>query len=387
MAKNYFFRTNESGKLTLVPNQTDESGNALEDLNVSASKSLRDKCPAGTVFVGDSLNKVTRSSSASYYYTTTNFRRLTPDCGEEILNSYKELSGKTDEEITKESSIKLIETIMGDETLKAPTSKEDGFFVTNDNWTLLVRNIKKHINTMIIGQTGCGKTTIVKRLCDKLGLKLYVFDMGSVIDPISSLLGVHRLEDGKSVFDYAEFTKAIQEPGTVILLDELSRASMAAENILFPCLDDRRKLTIEVAGSKDVREIKVNPDVTFIATANIGTEYTGTNSMDKALINRFFPLELNDIPKKEEIDVLVTRCGISSEDSSMIVKVANNIRALFGKDEISSSISIRETLQVAELVADGWNLGKAMEMIFLPIYEGTKSDGERSTVYKTISSY
>jgi hypothetical protein len=42
---------------------------------------------------------------------------------------------------------------------------------------------------------------------------------------------------------------------------------------------------------------------------------------------------------------------------------------------------------VAELVSDGWTLGNAMEMIYLPLFEGTKIDGERSTIYKTISSY
>ena len=71
----------------------------------------------------------------------------------------------------------------------------------------------------------------------------------------------------------------------------------------------------------------------------------------------------------------------------MIVKVANNIRSLYNKQEISSTLSIRETLMVANLVVDGWDLGKAMEMIYLPLYEGTTTDGERSTIYKTISSY
>jgi hypothetical protein len=71
----------------------------------------------------------------------------------------------------------------------------------------------------------------------------------------------------------------------------------------------------------------------------------------------------------------------------MIVKVANNIRNLSKKDEISSSLSIRETLMVANLVSDGWDLGKAMEMVYLPLYEGTKTEDERGSVYKTISTY
>lgn len=229
-------------------------------------------------------------------------------------------------------------------------------------------------------------TSVVKVLCDRLGLKLHIFDMGSMMDPISSLLGVHRLEDGGSIFDYAKFTQVIQEP-CVILLDELSRAPQSAMNILFPCLDDRRSLSIEIACGKGVREIKIHPEVTFIATANVGAEYSGTNSMDRALVNRFFTLELGYIPAKEESAVLSKRTGITKEASDMIVKVAGNIRNLASKQEVSSSPSIRETLMVAELVADGWTLGQAMQMVYLPLYEGTKSEGERGTIYKTLSSY
>lgn len=144
---------------------------------------------------------------------------------------------------------------------------------------------------MIIGPTGSGKTSCVKEVCSRMGIPLHVFDMGSMIDPISNLLGVHRLEDGKSIFDYAKFTKVIQEP-CVILLDELNRSSLGANNVLFPCLDDRRELNVEIACGKGVRSIKIHPEVTFIATANIGSEYTGTNMIDRALLNRFFLLNL-----------------------------------------------------------------------------------------------
>ena len=109
--------------------------------------------------------------------------------------------------------------------------------------------------------------------------------------------------------------------------------------------------------------------------------------MDRALVNRFFLLELGCIPVKEEVNVLVSRTGIDKTSAELIVKIANNIRSLCNKQEISVSLSIRETLMVAKLASDGWSLAKAMEMIYLPLYEGTKSDGERSTVYKTISSY
>lgn len=379
--KKYFFRSEEDkkGDIRVFPiaNQKDETGKDIDEtLHVSCSKTVRSayKAPAYFVATGLVLDK-----SGKFYRCSKDFKKIDPTTSD--ADEFEAISG-----VVLEKSKKFIDTILEDSRLKAPTSSGDGFYMSDEDWRLLVRNIKKHVNTMIIGPSGVGKTSCVKQACDRLGIPLHIFDMGSMIDPISSLLGVHRLEGGKSIFDYAKFTKVIQEP-CVILLDELNRASLACNNVLFPCLDDRRKLSIEIACGKGTREINVNPEVTFIATANIGSEYSGTQVMDKALVNRFFPLELGCIPTKEEEQVLVKRTGISLDKSQMIVKVANNIRNLSKKEEISSSLSIRETLMVANLVSDGWDLGKAMEMVYLPLYEGTKTENERGTVYKTISTY
>lgn len=379
--KNYFFRSEEiKGEIKVYPlsNQTDETGNKIDEtLLVSCSKTIRDSGKTPDYFVGSSL---TLSSTGKFYRCFGDFRHLDPNSPEAL--EMDTICG-TSYAKTKET---FIDTLRKDKTLHAPTSKDDGFYMSDDDWNLLIRNIKRHVNTMIIGPSGTGKTSCVKQACDKLGIPLHTFDMGSMIDPISSLLGVHRLEDGESIFDYAKFTQVIQEP-CVILLDELNRASLACNNVLFPCLDDRRKLSIEIACGKGIREIKVHPEVTFIATANIGSEYSGTQIMDKALVNRFFPLELGLIPSKEEEQVLIKRTGVDAKSSELIVKVANNIRSLSKKEEISGSLSIRETLMVANLVSDGWDLGKAMEMVYLPLYEGSSTEGERGTVYKTISTY
>ena len=40
----------------------------------------------------------------------------------------------------------------------------------------------------------------------------------------------------------------------------------------------------------------------------------------------------------------------------------------------------------AELVADGWNAQQAMEMVFLPLFEGTYTEGERGIVRKSLMS-
>lgn len=259
-----------------------------------------------------------------------------------------------------------------------PCIKKDGFYISDSDWMIILRNIKSHINTLITGPTGCGKTTAIKLACEKLGIPCSVYDMGSMFDPISSLLGVHRLEGGSSKFDYAKFAEDIQKPG-VILLDELSRAPIQSNNILFPCLDDRRTLPVEIAGCKDIRSITVHPEVCFIATANIGVEYTGTNVMDRALQNRFFPIELTYPNSKEESKVLQKRCGVSEKEANLIVKVASEIRNIYNKQELSISVSTRETLMIAQLVKDGWTLKDALSMVLLPLFEGTTDPKEEST--------
>lgn len=390
MKKYYFFKTvsvvttkaEEKLKVNPLPGQTMDDGTKIDEKKfVLCPMGLRNAYPSNTIFYSTALNL---SSSGKFYSGAKSFSRLTEKSDKEALEQYKALTGTEFVDTFKKSS--LFEQISLDPSLSAPTSKKDGFYVTDEVWKLLVRNIKRHVNTLLTSASGNGKTSLVRILSSRLGIKLYTFDMGAIIDPISSLLGVHRLEDGHSVFDMAKFTQAIQEP-CIILLDELNRASVGSNNVLFSCLDDRRELNIEIAGSKDKRSIKVHPEVTFIATANIGSEYTGTLNLDRALVDRFFPIELGQIPSAEESNVLVNRTGITKDNADLIVKIANNVRDLSRKQEISTSLSIRETLMVSSLVSDGFDLGKAMSLVYLPLYEGTKTEGERSTVNKIILSY
>ena len=240
---------------------------------------------------------------------------------------------------------------------------EQGFYIENATYKMLLRNIVRGKNTMLVGPTGTGKTDIVARICAKLGIDLHIYDMGAMQDPMTDLLGTHRLENGSSIFDYSRFTEDIQKPG-VILLDELSRAPLMTNNILFPCLDNRRTLYVDTADSKSSREIKVHPECVFIATANIGVEYAGTAEIDIALENRFMMLALDYIPADEEVTVLRKRTGIGKVDAVNIVTVANIFRTRYQDGELMKGISIRETLEAADMVADGFSVEEAIRYGF-----------------------
>lgn len=104
-----------------------------------------------------------------------------------------------------------------------PSETETGFHVEPETWYLLIRNIIRGENTLLIGPTGSGKTEIVKHIATAMDKVLNYQDMGTVQDAQSALLGVHRLnKDGHSDFDYAPFVGHIQKEG-IVLLDELNR--------------------------------------------------------------------------------------------------------------------------------------------------------------------
>lgn len=399
MSKYFFFKTVlDSGRLRLRPLSGQVFGDGKEvdvTMNVASDKKIRSEYPVGTIFVATSLERKQGFYATNLILPIVNEYLIDAHKpSQEAIEAYYKFAGvftKSEPKVSKSKDSKprkktLLSKLQNNEKLQPPTIQDDGFFVNEKDWYLLVRNIQQGINTMMIGATGSGKTELVMLACKKLGIECCVYDMGSMYDPMAGLLGVHRLQKGgESVFDYAKFTQDIQKP-CVILLDELSRAPAMTNNILFPCLDSRRTLPVEIAGGEDLRSIQIHKDCCFVATANVGAEYTGTMSMDKALVNRFFPMELAYMNERDEAKVLENREGISEEDAILIAKVMYRIRLMYEKQEVSSSVSTRESLMVASLVRDGWSKLDALSTVILPMYEGTITEGERSTVHKVLIS-
>lgn len=122
----------------------------------------------------------------------------------------------------------LAEGLMLHEAIKlkypTPTIKTSGFHIDPETWNMMIRNILKGKNVLLLGGTGTGKTELVGIIAETMKRAMYTIDMGTIQDAQSAMIGVHRLNsDGKSMFDYAPFTEYIQQPQAIILLDEINR--------------------------------------------------------------------------------------------------------------------------------------------------------------------
>ena len=269
--------------------------------------------------------------------------------------------------------------------------KPNDLEMTDVKWKYLVRSAVRGKNIMMVGPAGCGKTQAAKALPVATGHPFFYFNLGATQDPRATLIGNTHFKDGQTVFDSSAFVKAIQTENAVILLDELSRAHPEAWNILMTVLDEgQRYLRLD----EDVNAplIKVAKGVSFIATANIGTEYTSTRVLDRALMDRFEIIEVDILSLEQEEILLTKRYGnvLSEKQIHAVADIAAVTRKEWRSEsgKLTTMISTRMTVRLCELLADGFTLLEATEVAVLPFFDASGgADSERTFVKQIIQKY
>ena len=257
-------------------------------------------------------------------------------------------------------------------------------------WKYLVRSAVRGKNIMMVGPAGCGKTQAAKDLPAATNRPFYYFNLGATQDPRATLIGNTHFVEGQTSFDESAFVKAIQTENAVVLLDELSRAHPEAWNILMTVLDEgQRYLRLD----EDINSptIKVASGVSFIATANIGTEYTSTRVLDRALMDRFEIIEVDILSLSQEEDLLTKRFPtVSRELIHAVADIADATRKEWRSEDgkLSTMVSTRMTVRVCELLADGFSLSEASEVAIIPFFDASGgTDSERTFVKQIIQKH
>lgn len=269
--------------------------------------------------------------------------------------------------------------------------KPNGLFMDELKWKYLLRSAVRGKNIMMTGPTGCGKTLAAQSLVKSLNRPDYYFNLGATQDPRATLIGNTHFDKVKGTFfSESAFVKAIKTPNAIILLDELSRAHPEAWNILMTVLDaGQRYLRLDEADGSPI--VKVAQGVTFIATANVGNEYTSTRIMDRAMMDRFVTIEMDLLDKKSEYELLKTIYSEADDYSlNALAEIASTTRELIKTDvsKISTMISTRTNVEAAGLIYDGFSLMEAAEIAILPYFSNDGGlDSERVFMKQLIQKY
>lgn len=262
--------------------------------------------------------------------------------------------------------------------------------VSHSKWKYMVRSILRGKNILVTGEAGSGKTTAAKMAAELLDRQCFIFNLGATQDPRGALIGNTQFsKEAGTFFAESAFVRAIQIPDSVILLDEISRAHPEAWNILMTVLDPgQRYLRLDEA--IDSPTVKVADGVCFVATANIGSKYTATRVMDRALIDRFIIMEMDQLNVQDESNLITGRFNINPTMATTLAEIANMTRLESKSDsgKITSSVSTRLVLEMAGLIEDGFSLAEAAEVCIYPFFDDEGgADSERTYIKQIVQKY
>ena len=103
--------------------------------------------------------------------------------------------------------------------------------------------------------------------------------------------------------------------------------------------------------------IPVHPECVFFSTANMGSQYTGTHKLDRALLDRFMLIEMDAIGKKEIKETLLSEIPtLDPKDVDKMVGVFSSINEQHDEFKIAFNLSLRHLKTIARLVSNGFTI-------------------------------
>ena len=215
---------------------------------------------------------------------------------------------------------------------------------------------KHHINLLVTGQPGGGKTTLALQFAARYNRPCVVVDFGILQEPQELFHTTYLVsEGGSSRTDIREsgFVRGLETERCVVVLDELNRPeNERVLNVLLPFLDGRGGAYIDYLR----RKVTVAPQVVFIATLNEGAMFCGVTTVDTALRDRFREIYMPYLPPDYEVKVLMDRTGIDEKIAVCLATFAYKVRTSISERKVST----RQLITAAENYVAGDSLWRAV---------------------------
>lgn len=206
--------------------------------------------------------------------------------------------------------------------------------------------IERNLPVLLVGDTGTGKTTIVKDLADKHRKRVLRFSITGETT-VDEFVGKYVLENGATVWQDGILLYAMKA-GHWLVVDEVNVALPEILFVLHSLLDDDRAVTVT---QHEGELVKPDDRFRFFGTMNPVDEYAGTKDLNKAFKSRFGMILNIDYPApKVERQVVEVKGRTTPEVASLLVDIGLQIRKAKKADEVFFTCSTRDLIQTAQLV-------------------------------------
>ncbi len=245
-------------------------------------------------------------------------------------------------------------TLEGWEKASPYTPKEDPLYVLPP-WSrdIVVWLLYGREPLYLFGPTGCGKTSCIKQIVQKLNYPVYEVTGHNRLE-FPEMVGHHTVSQGSMHYEYGPLAQAMRDGGLFLLneIDLLDPSTAAGLNSVL----DGYPLTIPENGGE---LIMPHPMFKFAATANTngGSDHTGLYQgvlrQNIAFMDRFVLVEGGYMEESQELGILKNYVGdqIPEEDLIRMLRFAAAVRKLFlGDNAEEMDVTIEITFSTRTLI-------------------------------------
>lgn len=205
-------------------------------------------------------------------------------------------------------------------------------------------SINKRLPILLIGETGTGKTSLVRYLAYKTNhcFRRVNHNGGTTVDDINGKILINK----QGTFWVDGVLIEAMRKGFWYLADEINAASSEINFVYHSLLDDDSFI---VLSENKGEVVKPHPNFRFFAAMNPSQEYSGTKELNKALISRFIVFKIDFPSPNVEKQILVSRTGIKPSIAEKMIKFAAEVRANHSKGKIEFVLSTRDLIMWATM--------------------------------------
>lgn len=225
----------------------------------------------------------------------------------------------------------------------------------DNNKKMLKLAIECDMPVLLVGETGTGKTTIIREQAIEHNADWLRFNLTGETT-VDEFVGRYELEGGETKWRDGILLQAMKT-GKWLIVDEINVALPEILFVLHSLLDDDKFV---VVASHNGEIVKPHKDFRFFATMNPCDEYAGTKELNKAFQSRFnMILELEYPIKEVETKIVADKAEISQAQATKMADVALALREAKSKDKVFYTCSTRDLIYWGNLVREGLDMDEA----------------------------